>query len=83
MGALCSSCCIASGIANAAPAAASPLSRFNLAAISDGFSQDFEEALKIMQSYGLGWVEIRRVFGLYNTETSPAQIQKKKELRKE
>ena len=35
------------------------LSRFNLGAISDGFSQDFEEALTIMRGYGLHWVEIR------------------------
>ncbi len=58
----------------------SPLSRFKLGAISDGFSQDFEEALTIMKGYGLSWVEIREVFGIYNTETSPAQIQRIKEL---
>jgi sugar phosphate isomerase/epimerase len=50
-----------------------------LGAISDGFSQDFDEALKIMKSYGLGWVEIRAVFGIYNTEASPAQMQRLKE----
>ena len=58
----------------------SPLSRFKLGAISDGFSQDPEEALKIMKSYGLSWVEIRNVFGIYNTEASSAQIQRIKEL---
>ncbi len=61
-------------------AAASALSRFKLGAISDGFSQDFEEALKIMASYGLSWVEIRKVFGVYNTEASPAQLQRLKDL---
>jgi L-ribulose-5-phosphate 3-epimerase len=60
-------------------AAALPLGRFKLGAISDGFSQDFEEALKIMKGYGLGWVEIRHVFGIYNTEASPAQIQQLKD----
>lgn len=56
------------------------LSRFKLGAISDGFSQDFEEALKIMRGYGLHWVEIRQVFGVYNTEASPQQIQEIKQL---
>ena len=60
--------------------AKSPLRRFKLGAISDGFSQDFEEALKIMKGYGLGWVEIRNVWGTYNTEASPAQIQRIKDL---
>jgi sugar phosphate isomerase/epimerase len=63
-----------------ARSAISPLSRFKLGAISDGFSQDFEEALKVMKGYGLSWVEIRNVFGIYNTEASPAQIQRLKDL---
>ena len=60
--------------------AGSSLSRFKLGAISDGFSQDFEEALKVMKSYGLAWVEIRKVFGIYNTEASATQIQRIKDL---
>ena len=36
--------------------------RFRLGAISDGFSQDFEDALKILNSFGLRWVEIRNVY---------------------
>ena len=60
--------------------AGSPLSRFKLGAISDGFSEDFAEALRIMKSYGLHWVEIRQVFGIYNTETTPAQIRLIKDL---
>jgi len=56
-----------------------PLSRFKLGAISDGFSQDFEQALKIMRGYGLRWVEIREVFGIYNTEASSQQIQQIKQ----
>jgi sugar phosphate isomerase/epimerase len=51
-----------------------------LGAISDGFSQDFEQALKIMKGYGLVWVEIRKVFDVYNTEATPAQVQRIKAL---
>jgi sugar phosphate isomerase/epimerase len=58
----------------------SALRRFKLGAISDGFSQDFAEALDIMKSYGLAWVEVRNVWGVYNTEASPAQLQRLKEL---
>ena len=60
--------------------AVSPLSHFQLGAISDGFSPDFEEALKTMKCYGLQWVEIREVYGIYNTETSTAQIRQMKDL---
>ncbi len=70
-------CCAMHGWAATANQA---LSRFKLGAISDGFSQDFEEALKIMRGYGLHWVEIRQVFGVYNTEASPQQIQEIKQL---
>src|SRR5574337_1109218 len=61
-------------------AGTSPLRRFKLGAISDGFSQDLEEALKRMKGYGLSWVEIRNVWGIYNTEASPAQIRRLKDL---
>ena len=33
-----------------------------------------------MKSYGLKWVEIRSIWGTYNTEASPAQIARVKEL---
>jgi sugar phosphate isomerase/epimerase len=80
LGVLSGSASFAAGISDAAwTPTTSPLSRFKLGAISDGFSQDFGEALKIMKSYGLSWVEIRQVFGVYNTETSPAQIQRMKD----
>jgi hypothetical protein len=52
----------------------SPPPQFKAGAISDGFSQDFEEAARIIKSFGLRWVEIRRVFGIYNTEATSAQI---------
>ena len=55
-------------------------SAFKLGAISDGFAEDFEAALRIMKGYGLSWVEIRDIWGKYNTEASPAQIRKVKQL---
>ncbi len=67
-------------LAGSRSAQSSPLKRFKLGAISDGFSQNFEEALKTMQGYGLSWVEIRKVFGVYNTEATPAQIRRIREL---
>ncbi len=60
--------------------ASSPLSRFKLGSISDEWSQDFEEALKNMKSYGLRWVEIRTLWGIYNTETTPEQLRRIKNL---
>ena len=59
---------------------ASPPKQFKLAVISDGLSPDFETALKILKSYKISWVEIRAVWGKYNTEASPEQIQRLKEL---
>src|SRR5579875_2781955 len=64
----------------AAGATMAPPRQFKLGAISDGFSQNFEQALGVMKNYGLRWVEIRKVFGIYNTEATPAQVQQMKEL---
>ena len=71
---------LAAQAANVARDAISPVPRFKLGAISDGFSQNFEEALQIMKAYGLAWVEIREVFGIYNTEATAAQIRQIKDL---
>ena len=71
---------LAEGLSPARGWARASASRFKLGAISDGISEDFEVALKILKSYGLGWVEIRNVWGIYNTEASPAQIRRIKEL---
>jgi sugar phosphate isomerase/epimerase len=65
---------------NLAFASESPLNKFKLAVISDGLSPDFKEALKILQSYQVKWVEIRSVWGKYNTEATPEQIRRLKEL---
>lgn len=53
---------------------------FKLAVITDGLSQDFETALKIVNSYKIKWVEIRTVWGKYNTEASPEQVRRLREL---
>jgi sugar phosphate isomerase/epimerase len=66
----------ATGVAGASPAAKA----FKLGGISDGFSMDFEEALKALKGFGLDWVEIRNVYGKYNTEASPEEIKKIKGL---
>ena len=68
------------GLASPANPAASALSRFKLGVISDEFSKDFEEALKTMKGFGLEWVEIRTVWGVYNTEATPDQVKRIKEL---
>ena len=70
----------ASSFTEFATPAASPLRRFKLGVISDEFSQDFEDALKTMKQFGLEWVEIRTVWGVYNTEASPPQVQRIKDL---
>jgi L-ribulose-5-phosphate 3-epimerase len=77
---LSGSACLSARVESGAKGRVSPPSQFKLGAISDGFSQDFEESLKIMKSYGLAWVEIREVFGVYNTEATAAQIQRMKDL---
>jgi len=60
--------------------AAAPLNRFKLGVISDEFSEDFELALKTMKGFGLEWVEVRSVWGVYNTEATPEQLRRIKDL---
>jgi sugar phosphate isomerase/epimerase len=75
---------LASGnLSRLAAASGSPPDRFRLGVISDELSQDFEEALKIMKSYGLNWVEIRTVWKTYNTEASSEQVQRIRTLLQE
>jgi len=61
-------------------ASASAPKQFKVGVISDGLSQDFEAALKILKSYDVRWVEIRKVWNTYNTEATPEQIRRLKEL---
>lgn len=79
-GILAGSACLAenAGILRGTPPA--PLDHFKLGVISDGLSPDFETALKIMKGYGISWVEIRSVWGKYNTEASPEQVRRIKDL---
>jgi sugar phosphate isomerase/epimerase len=58
----------------------SPPRQFNVGVISDGLSQDFEAALKILKGYDVRWVEIRKIWNTYNTEVSPEQIRRVKDL---
>ena len=53
---------------------------FKLGSISDEWTPDLEKALQLMKGYGLSWVEIRTVWGVYNTEASPQQVKKIKSL---
>ncbi len=57
-----------------------PLGRFKLGVISDEFSQDLEEALTTMKGFGLEWVELRSLWGAYNTEATPDQLRRVKNL---
>ena len=56
--------CVPARIFGASETAAA-LRTFKLGAISDGFADDFEEALKLMKGYGLEWVEIRHIWGAH------------------
>ncbi len=68
--------------ADAPAARAAPLDRFKLGVISDELSPDLDEALQIMKGFGLSWVEVRTVWGVYNTYASPPQVEKIKDLTK-
>src|SRR5207249_10755298 len=58
----------------------SPLRDFKLGVISDELSQDLEAALRIIKAHGLNWVELRTVWGKYNTETGLQEVQRIKDL---
>jgi sugar phosphate isomerase/epimerase len=76
LGALCGGGLATSNLSRLAASTDSLPNRFRLGVISDEFSQDFEEALRIMKGYGLSWVEIRTVWKIYNTEASPDQVRR-------
>ena len=80
LGGVCGSSLLARrGVALVEPAS-KVLRHFKLGSISDEWSQDFEAALKGMKSHGLQWVEIRTLWNIYNTETTPEQLRLLKEL---
>ena len=79
-GILSSTAWLMESAASWASATASAPKQFKLGVISDGLSQDFETALKILKSYQVSWVEIRSLWGKYNTEASPEQVGRLKDL---
>jgi len=79
-GILAGTACLLENGAHLSAATPEPQKRFKVAVISDGLSPDFESALKVLKGYRIPWVEIRSVWGKYNTEASPEQIQHLKEL---
>jgi len=79
-GILSSAAWVIDSAASFSSATASAPKQFKVGVISDGLSQDFEAALKILQSYQVRWVEIRKVWGKYNTELSPEEIRRFKAL---
>jgi sugar phosphate isomerase/epimerase len=80
LGGFCGSSLLARRGVALVESASKVLRHFKLGSISDEWSQDFEAALKGMKSYGLHWVEIRTLWNIYNTETSPAQLRLLKDL---
>lgn len=80
LGGLCAAALLAGQGVARDDSASAVLRRFKLGSISDEWSQDFEAALKGMKSYGLRWVEIRTLWDIYNTETTPEQLARLKGL---
>jgi len=79
-GSLAGAAWLAESAPRLAAATLSSPKQFKVAVISDGLSPDFESALKILKSYQVSWVEVRSVWGKYNTEANPDQIRRLKEL---
>ena len=80
LGSLCGAALVTGRAMALEESASRALRRFKLGSISDEWSQDFEAALKGMKSYGLRWVEIRTLWDIYNTETTPKQLGRLKDL---
>ena len=80
LGSFCGAALVAGRVMALQESASPVLRRFKLGSISDEWSQDFEAALKGMKSYGLRWVEIRTLWDIYNTETTPDQLGRLKVL---
>ena len=80
LGSFCGAALVARRVTALEEPASPVLRRFKLGSISDEWSQDFEAALKGMKSFGLRWVEIRTLWDIYNTETTPEQLRRLKGL---
>ena len=48
--------------------------------ITDEVTQDFEQALIWAKGFGLGWVELRIIWGKYVTEFTPDEVKRAKDL---
>jgi L-ribulose-5-phosphate 3-epimerase len=55
-----------------------PLSEIRLGITTDEIDDDMVTAVKFLKQYGLGWAEVRNIWGKYNTEQS---IEKVREAR--
>jgi L-ribulose-5-phosphate 3-epimerase len=64
----------------AARAQAAPTLKSRLGITSDEISPDLEKALKFLREFGLGWVEIRNLWGKYVTEQPLAEIKRARTL---
>lgn len=56
------------------------VTRFKLGVITDEVTQDFEQALGWVKSFGLNWVELRFVWGKYVTEFTADDVKRAKDL---
>ena len=56
------------------------LRHFDLGVITDEIHEDVETALEFVSQFGLGWVEIRDIWGKYVTDVGDAEIQRLKKL---
>ncbi|MCE5271062.1 sugar phosphate isomerase/epimerase [bacterium] len=65
-------------LGRAGNAQAAWLSHFALGAISDEIDPDVEKAFTFLRQFGLGWVEIRDVWGAYVTDIDSATLERLK-----
>jgi L-ribulose-5-phosphate 3-epimerase len=67
-------------LAAAGPARALPLSEFKLGIINSEISDDVEEALRFIQSYGLKWAQIKVLWGKYNAAQDTETVKRARRL---
>lgn len=61
---------------------AAEVNKLKLGVIIDEISDDVEAALRFVQGYGLRWVEVRKVWGEFITESNDATVRKLRDLLK-
>jgi L-ribulose-5-phosphate 3-epimerase len=62
------------------PGWAADVKRFELGVITDEVTQDFEQALTWVKGFGLGWVELRFLWGKYVTELPADDVKRAQDL---